>query len=106
MPTREEIREGIARITHHWHCPSEKWEERDNYLSSLGWLGPEPEYYYKLADELLPYLHSQGVVIKVDRELLKKKTIENHLSSWANWYEGQQDMLKAGYVAVAPLVEK
>lgn len=59
-----------------------------------------------IVDGIFSRQSESGVVIKVDREFPKKKTIENHLSSWANWYEGQQDMIEAGYVAVEPLMEK
>ncbi len=53
------------------------------------------------ADSILRKLHSQGVVIKVDRELPK---VCNKLNPIARADE-QQDMLKAGYIAVEPLVE-
>ncbi len=57
------------------------------------------------------HLHSQGVVIKVDRELPDKPLADD----WAEaikaprnaFYElAQKDMLKAGYVAVEPLVKE
>jgi len=53
MATREEIREGIYQII------------KGNCQSSSGWVGNKA---YTM-DLIMNYLHSQGVVIKVDREL-------------------------------------
>ena len=57
--------------------------------------------------DIFEYLHSQGVVIKVDRELpiWELGSISNEVE-YAIYKAAQQDMLKAGYVAVEPLVEK
>ena len=102
-PTKqEEIREGIARLVHYWHIGgSERWEDNDEE----NWQGPKRQEYYEAADALIPYLHSQGVVLKVDREL--------PTSSW-NGHEyieqndfvlkGRNQLLDAGYVAVEPLI--
>lgn len=57
----------------------------------------------KFLNELIPYLHSQGVVIRVDRKLLPFPTGEDCLA----WYSRvQKDMLRADCVAVIPLIEK
>ncbi len=70
MNKQEEIREGVAR----------------NIAGPLlDW-----ELTLKIADQVLQYLHSQGVVIKVEREI----------------YEGYQEAVRAGYVAVEPLIEE
>ena len=61
MTKREEIREGIAKLVHHWHIGgSERWEDNDEEH----WQGPMRWQYYEAADKLIPYLHSQGVVIR------------------------------------------
>ncbi len=70
----------------------------------------------------LNYLHSQGVVIKVDRELPSLQPLRNKLKQWDGKDRGepavyemyeqellttegaQQDMLEAGYVAVESLI--
>ena len=64
--------------------------------------------------EVLRYLHSQGVVIKVDRELPKpilyghftmvddeRMATPREISEFT-----QQEMLEAGYVATEPLIDK
>ena len=71
-------------------------------------------------DKILNYLHSRGVVIKVDKELptnnydnwsLASNELEGrtprqvlHLRYWA-YDMAQRDMLNVGYVAVEPLIE-
>lgn len=65
-----------------------------------------------MAYQLLQYLHSEGMVIKVEGELpeqpsdelLKGMAEENLLRSI--WYMGTQDILKAGYVAVESLIKE
>lgn len=88
MTKREKIREGIARRL------------------------PTPAPDWVLADILIEYLHSQGVVIKVESELPKQDiyvspafgaTVEQE-SKMGGYDEAQQNMLKAGYVAVEPLI--
>ena len=105
MTKQEEIREGIARI-------------------GLGGINPlknalPNEYGYKIADDILSYLHSQGVVIKVKRELpytipvlpkfLKRGIItDDDLLEYARVTEvlNRMEYIKAGYVAVEPLIEE
>lgn len=67
-------------------------------------------------DGLFDYLHAQGVVIKVDRELPEcPVSLEDGLSSEVRNYReysikqyclAQLILLKAGYVATKPLIEK
>lgn len=60
------------------------------------------------ADKLLEYLVSQGVVLKVDRELPGRifKDNQKYNDDYAEGYLGAQgDMLKADYVAVEPLIQ-
>lgn len=102
MPKQEEIREGIAhqQVTMPLNMPKQ-------------FVGTD------LADRIIEYLHSQGVVIKVERELPKSPDTDYLISQ----YEGEEAtaedvtlmhlngiekgkslMLRAGYVAVEPLM--
>ena len=94
MPTREEIREGIVKRLDevflgldHWDCS----EECGHKVSLIQWRD-------EIADELLAQLHSQGVVIKVDRDIWDEDRL-------LTMEEAQiySDILKAGYVATEPL---
>jgi len=118
---QEEIREGIAKqllqgtIDARYGCPQKDLE--GNPSVQTGWAS-EPdkvrEHYLQKADQILIYLHSQGVVIKVDRELPEhwgnkidwrnKKLNEAGKAYSKVYYVAQEDMLKAGYVAVEPLI--
>ena len=53
-----------------------------------------------VASDILRYLHSQGVVIKVDKEL----PLSDYYFEDEAYETGQDDMLKAGYVAVEPII--
>ncbi len=96
---QEEIREGIKHIL----------EDKDAHFVS-NWV---------VIDNIFNYLHSQGVVIGVDRELpdnptevtpylgltvaeAREKNLENNCFVKVI----QAHMLKAGYVAVEPLVKE
>ena len=68
-----------------------------------------------LVDDLLNYLHSQGVVIKVDRELPKNTTREvipgdiegsQRLRKVGDSYyeKAQKEMISMGYVTVKSLI--
>ena len=70
-----------------------------------------------LADFILSYLHSQGGVLKVNRDLpeIPEYMMDNdgvfHLVRTIDYESNlchiiQQDMLTAGYVAVEPLIEE
>ena len=113
MTTREEIREGIARNVHInqriWakifktedphNC---KWEELSEYHREL---------YLAGADIIMKQEHSQGVVIKVRRELPDKiiQEIDDALERWAlrpsmaGVYIAKI-LKEAGYEAVEPLM--
>ncbi len=117
---KRDIIEGLARKIHIneriWvkiykteDSHSCKWEELSEYHREL---------YLAGADILISYLHRQGVVIKVDRELPKNPIKITDLLGLTTeeatirqlesdcFHEVIQDtMLKAGYVAVKPLVE-
>ncbi|KKN29273.1 hypothetical protein LCGC14_0845790 [marine sediment metagenome] len=62
-------------------------------------------------DELLQYLHSQGVVIKVDKKLPENRWPSSNYVSHPHFEpshdavsEAQQDMLKAGFTKTEPLI--
>ncbi len=63
-------------------------------------------------DDIKAGLHSQGVVIKVDRELpiipsVASRGWETQTDSWRNGCaNGQRHMVKAGYVAVESLIKE
>jgi len=109
MPTREEIREGIELII------SNLIEGNKIRLNTDGMVD-------LCTTKLLSYLHSQGVVIKVDRKLPQLQELRARVKQWDGKDRGepavrgmyqerlwitegaQQDMLNAGYVAVEPLI--
>jgi len=91
MTKQEEIRGGIEKI---------RREALGNDCSGY------------LTDAILNYLHSQGVVIKVERELpiLAKWQIELHYP-WLKEYQiiaakQAEFMFNTGYVAVEPLIKE
>ena len=59
-----------------------------------------------LAEGIINYLHSQGVVIKVDRELPDNEVWHKVEREFEAYCAGRNDMLKAGYVAVEPLIKE
>ncbi len=91
MPTKEEIREGILK-----------------YIRAVVENETECETQ---TDAILTKLHSQGVVIKVDRELPdvnqhnSEVVFPFNLEEICVYKQSQVDMLKAGYLAVEPLIE-
>ena len=90
MPTREEIREGIAERIYRWYC-------RNSELNNLGeWCkvsGYMRGIILSITDMVMEYEDSQGVVIKVDRELPECGVeLMKHLKEY-------------GYVAVGSLIE-
>jgi len=77
--------------------------------------GGIPLLTLKGLEELFTYLHSQGVVIKVDRELPKYPYPlvtqvtggMEVVDTWQKIYdETQQGMLEVGYVAVEPIIKE
>ncbi len=83
MSKQEEIREGLIE------------------LARLAILNQDPPS--RLAKEIIEYLHSEGCVLKVERELPSYRNAVN--KSYNDYMLGREDMLKAGYVAVEPLIE-
>ena len=57
--------------------------------------------------DIYKYLHSQDVVIKVDRELPRPKHVTDETWEWMNDFliRTRKEFIKAGYVAVEPLRE-
>lgn len=91
MATREEIREGIYALFSNCFTRGKlSGRNRDAWAS-------------KYTNTLMSDLHSQGLVIKVNRAL---PDISYHSAYPENEEQYQQAMLKAGYVATEPLVEK
>jgi len=81
MTKQEEIREGLGNVIAQWH----------------------PLVTGDLLDAILSYLHSQGVVIKVDRELPKEC---QDCALYRSYSGGGIKLLKAGYVVVEPLIKR
>ncbi len=100
MTKQEKIREGYAKFlferTEHdsQHCAKSYDDLKDKGF----WLW--------LADEHLKYLHSQGAVIKVDRELPNLSMGKHDCDYVAGYKEARYEMLEAGYVAVESLTEE
>ena len=92
MTKQEEIREGIANIL--MDCGDEYWK-----------------HCSMEAELILIYLHSQGVVLKVERELPKLKELVGEVSllekmGYLSGVREYQDQIrKAGFVAVEPFIE-
>ena len=91
MTKQEEIREGIKEIL----LPSGKESVITPYMSGI------------VSQLIMEYLHSQGVVIKVERELPdcpgRVVADPEHLMLYKQMQEG---FIKAGYaIAVEPLVK-
>ena len=99
MTKQEEIGEGMA-------------------TSLAEYFGDPTINYDGLRAHIIQYLHSQGVVIKVEKELPKCEITEGQVESYRGTIEyglswcgrsaylaAQNEMLKAGYVAVEPLVK-
>ncbi len=113
MTKQEEIREGIAKGLA--HCDIIEWEELTN---------ENKQHYLSEADRIRNYLHSQGVVIKVDRELpnVSKSEFEEWCGSHLVKDCGETTTMcedycrelaridkagyPAGFVAVKPLILK
>ncbi len=87
MTKQEEVRDGLQKIV-------------DGYDSTLPIDKPCP--HCEVVIKILNYLHSKGVVIKVDRELPPAPWAVYRIDEIAG--KTQQSMLKAGYVAVEELI--
>ena len=99
MSKREEMRLGLEKIT-------TKAYDRYKVLLETGELrGFRTDY--ELAHDILGYLHSQGVVIKVDRELPSSGDKLIGCEFCYHLREDKQAQLdRAGYVVVEPLVKE
>ena len=94
MTKQEEIREGIASYIRLYNGTSTTASE---FTSKA----------------ILEYLHSQGVVLKVDKELpINPYRFNVHLDAGIydglyreKYFEAQQGMVNAGFTAVEPLIE-
>lgn len=94
MTKREEIREGIAKAIYgDWAIGSAPWE-KTTQAEKAPWL--------RTAEKVMGDEASQGVVIKVDRELPKCPYSKDELLIGA-YREALEDIVEAGYVAVEPL---
>ena len=83
----------------------ELWGALSWILSEIYWKGKRGESinYREYGTEIFASLHSQGVVIQIERELPEPRYPNSEMDAYI--WEGQQDMLKAGYTAVEPLIE-
>ncbi len=105
MATKEEIREELAKRRYYDGMVGigsgiPKWEDRTEV---------EREYFRGKIKEDFWYLHSKGVVIRVDRELptlaMHEPEESKQLTKGEVYGLCTVDMLKAGYSAVEPLIE-
>ena len=109
MTKQEEIREGVAkqffidqRTSYEYIYRYPSWEE-------LGESAKQP--FLDKADYILSYLHSQGVVIKVWRgfprcpnQPAEDGITEHNFVKREAWIGCREQLLKAGFVAVEPLI--
>ena len=97
MTKQQEIREGIVSIAKQW-------------FSNNGFAYQTMPNDRSFEGDLLAYLHSQGVVIKAEKELPENNFICNLVTGEkyqdAGYRNAQRDMLKAGYVVVEPLIKE
>ena len=63
-----------------------------------------PKFRKELAGRILSYLHSQGCVLRVERELPDVLNIGKR--ERGNYYAFQQMLDRAGYSAVEPLIKE
>ena len=98
MAKQEEIREGIA-VRLYW---------KDHPVGDWSVELPETKaIYYIRANVALSYLHDNGVVIKVERELPFQVIINDAVTVGGSKIDIPNEVLKsAGYEAIESLVEK
>ena len=100
MTKQVEIREGIMNLlgvkSHLEDWPSGRMRIADF----------TEEQIIEITTDLLSFLHSHGVVIKVERELPGKEGVIFSYGTGDDgiWDESQEAMINAGYVAVEPLI--
>lgn len=116
MTKQEEIREGIAKIVDGALARETLIVldfDAEKVKGLKDWTPARQEAHYALREStitgILSYLHSQGVVIKVEGELPTDKNFygvakDNMLAGC--YYHGQIDMKEAGYVAVEPIIKE
>ena len=96
MATREEIAEGIEEIL--------RQPIRIDFVNRQKFTDIKRGRSERTV-QILRYLHSQGVVIKVDKELPKRFLCAGRTSR-ESYKLGTEDMLVAGYVAVEPIIKE
>lgn len=92
---REEIRGGMERILR-----EELEREMGHSFAGLGAIA-----CHRIVKKQQEFEDSQGVVIKVDRELPESQHTVKGEHEHGYYEYGQEDMLEAGYVAVEPLID-
>lgn len=98
MTKQEEIREGIGKIV----SDTVKLHSiRAGNQAVFVYTGDKP-----LQDLILEYLHSQGVVIKVDKEFPESLTVYGYGEEKYLRMVSPQELKEAGYVAVEPLIKE
>ena len=107
MATREEIREGIGKLLSPFFLAMDEAQDRqDEELLTNSMMRVE---FCKVIEAhltiILQYLHSQGVVIKVDRELPMAFYPQDSIEGFTE-EAVKQDMLKWHNDSLMPLVEK
>lgn len=105
MPTREEIREGVAK---HFR-PHTLGDVEDDLSGVVACTGTMELWRYQ-AEELLEWLHENDVVIKVDSAepiIFFDKEITVDSRQLAEIVDKVRDTYeRAGYVAAEPLIEE
>lgn len=93
MSKQSDIRVGLGKLQ-----LSKRPHGGENYPS---FLSPDD------IEIILQYLTQNQVAIRVDRELPKSTHSVEEYSAWQSGYwQAQEDMLKANYVAVESLIEE
>lgn len=100
---QEEIREGMARFLAKFD--GYDWDDlevtgKDPILN----LGTKQDYLLR-AEKLLDYENSQGVVIKVEKELPDNEAWHRIEREFEAYCAGKNELIGAGYVAVEPLLK-
>ena len=107
MTKQEEIREGVAGIDFCWNLCGERAYECNMQATCPALLGRGKERSLRKVDHILAYLHSQGVVIKVDRDSAYCRIpIDKVPLSGNGAHVEVSELAKAGYVAVEPLIKE
>lgn len=118
MTKQEKIREGVARQLYYWLTMAYRNEDNFNETAWEAISEKDREYYREYyAEPLMKSLHSQGVVIRVEKELPKTIPVlpkfhkqgiitDDDLLDYARVTEllNRMEYIKAGYVAVEPLI--